>query len=67
MTTQYTQDDYVIRYPDGREQVVTAHQIKHSHDGIITLKKAPGDNPGNIVFMATPASGVTVTQIKNNG
>lgn len=61
--TTYQQRQYVVRYPDGETETVTAHMVRLEGDGGVTLKKAPGDNPGNIVFAATPTSGVTVTQI----
>lgn len=62
MPTEYEQRKYRIRYLDGKEEIVMAHQMYTAGDGTVTLKKAPGDNIGNTVFMATPSSGVTVTQ-----
>jgi len=59
----YPQRTYLVRYPSGKPDTVTAHDMRIRHDGTIELKKAPGDNPGNIVFTATPSSGVTITDI----
>jgi len=60
--SNYPQRRFQVRYPDGEKVFISAHQIILA-DNSISLKKAPGDNPGNIVFTASHEAGVTITQV----
>lgn len=60
--SNYQQHLYEVNYPDGGSQLMDAHMI-YLGNGIIGLKTAPGDNPGNLIFAAAHESGVTITLV----
>lgn len=57
--TDYTQRLYEVRYPNGSIVDIRAHMVFQNESGI-GLKRAPGDNPGNVIFAASHQAGVTI-------
>jgi hypothetical protein len=60
--SNYEQRTYEVRYPDGERTTIQAFSLTLT-DGAMYLKKAPGDNPGNVLFAASHEAGVTIRQV----
>lgn len=58
----YPQRLYEVRYSDGSKVRLFAHLI-YRDEATICLKKAPGDEAGNTVFVAPHQAGVTILEV----